>query len=123
MLIAEQLQQKTRMAVIINLAAGTDTQHEVPPQLAELLDSVGIDAQILLARSGAELLSLARRAVRDGPQTIVAGGGDGTISAVAALVAGTDKTLGVLPLGTLNHFAKDLRIPLDLAAAVRNLAE
>src|SRR5205085_5858695 len=92
-------------------------------QLADLFKSAGLDARIHVARSGAELLRLARHAARGGAQVVVAGGGDGTVSAVAAAVAGTDKTLGVLPLGTLNHFAKDLHIPLDLAAAVRNLVE
>ena len=111
------------MDVIVNACAGTDDKRGVPAQLAELFEAVGVDAHILVARSGAELLRLGHRALRDGAQTIVAGGGDGTISTIASLVAGTDKTLGVLPLGTLNHFAKDLHIPLDFAAAVRNLAE
>jgi diacylglycerol kinase family enzyme len=51
----------------------------------------------------------------------VAGGGDGTVSSVASVVARAGATLGVLPLGTLNHFAKDMRLPLDLEGAVRNL--
>ena len=61
----------------------------------------------------------ARRAAVDGCARVVAGGGDGTISTVAALLAGTDKALAVLPLGTLNHFAKDLGLPLELEAAAR----
>ncbi len=56
-------------------------------------------------------------------RAIGAGGGDGTISTVAARLVGTDKALGVLPLGTLNHFAKDLRIPLGLEEAARNVCE
>ena len=51
----------------------------------------------------------------------MAGGGDGTVSAVAGKLAGTSIKLGVLPMGTLNHFAKDAGIPLNLEAAVRNL--
>ncbi|HEY8459819.1 MAG TPA: diacylglycerol kinase family protein, partial [Blastocatellia bacterium] len=49
---------------------------------------------------------------------IAAGGGDGTISTVANQLVGTDVALGILPFGTLNHFAKDLRIPLDPREAV-----
>ena len=52
---------------------------------------------------------------------IVAAGGDGTVSAVAANVAGTGIPLGVLPLGTLNHFARDLGLPFDVEEAVRVL--
>ena len=60
-------------------------------------------------------------ALAEGDQPIVAGGGDGTINAVAGILAGTDTAVGVLPMGTLNHFAKDAGIPLQLQAAVRNL--
>jgi diacylglycerol kinase family enzyme len=60
---------------------------------------------------------------REGERAVVAAGGDGTIRAVAAGLAGTDSALGVIPLGTLNHFAKDLEIPVEMEAAVRNLAE
>lgn len=51
---------------------------------------------------------------------LIAAGGDGTASAVAAAAVGCGKTLGVIPSGTLNHFARDLEIPLELdkAAAV-----
>ncbi|WPL16068.1 putative lipid kinase [Thiorhodovibrio winogradskyi] len=45
---------------------------------------------------------------------LVAAGGDGTLSAVAKSLAGSEKTLGLLPLGTLKHFAIELGMPLDL---------
>jgi diacylglycerol kinase family enzyme len=64
---------------------------------------------------------MAKNAARGDSQTIVAGGGDGTISAIAAELVDTDKTLGVLPLGTLNHFAKDLNIPLDVKEAAQTI--
>src|SRR5689334_13890599 len=66
---------------------------------------------------GVRLAQAARVAVRHGSSIVVAGGGDGTVSAVASVLAGTSSRLGVLPLGTLNHFAKDLGIPLALDAA------
>ena len=53
---------------------------------------------------------------------VVAGGGDGTVNAVASELVGSDTALGILPLGTLNHFARDAGIPLALDEAVRVIA-
>ncbi|MGI8545481.1 MAG: diacylglycerol/lipid kinase family protein, partial [Aridibacter sp.] len=61
--------------------------------------------------------------VKSDTEIIVAGGGDGTINAVVSKIIGSEKTLGVLPLGTLNHFSKDLKIPQGLPEAVRVIAE
>ena len=79
-------------------------------------------ADVHLAASGADMVHHARAALEGGVRTVVAGGGDGTINAVASVVAGSGASLGVLPLGTLNHFAKDLRIPLALERAVAVIA-
>ena len=54
---------------------------------------------------------------------VVIAGGDGSVSAAAGALAGSRTPLGVLPLGTLNHFAIDLGIPTDLEAAVGVLAQ
>ena len=63
-----------------------------------------------------------RRPGRD-PDLLIAGGGDGTISAAARLLAHRDMALGLLPLGTTNNFARTLGIPLDLDAAVAMLTD
>ena len=54
---------------------------------------------------------------------LVVGGGDGTVRTVAAILAGSGIPLGILPLGTLNHFAKDLGIPLELDSAAAVIAK
>jgi YegS/Rv2252/BmrU family lipid kinase len=111
------------MVVLINPSAGkaASTASRLETQIAELFAALGETPRIVQPHSGSELASLAREVARGSDHTIVAGGGDGTISTVAGELAGTEKTLGVLPIGTLNHFAKDLRIPLELAAAVRTV--
>jgi diacylglycerol kinase family enzyme len=75
----------------------------------------------LVASSGEDIVDLARRAAAGEAGPVVAAGGDGTINAVASVLIDTDRTLGVLPLGTLNHFAKDLNIPLAVGDAVRTI--
>ncbi|HEV8177933.1 MAG TPA: diacylglycerol kinase family protein, partial [Gemmatimonadales bacterium] len=74
---------------------------------------------VTLAKGGTEISAAIRRAVEEGCEALVVGGGDGTINSGASAVVGREIPLGVLPLGTLNHFAKDLGIPLDLEEAAR----
>src|SRR5215204_5137087 len=106
--------------VIINAGSGGVTE-ETAVSLREQFVAAGVAANVQLARSGREILQRAKNAV-DVADTIVAGGGDGTVSAVAAEVAKAGKTLGVLPLGTLNNFSKDLAIPQTLPEAVETIA-
>ena len=64
-------------------------------------------------------LDLPALAASDPPATVwVAAGGDGTINCIAHAIGGTGRLMGVLPVGTLNHFAQDLKIPLGLSEAV-----
>jgi len=114
----------SELEVIINGAAGTALgQGDAGRAAAEAFAACGAGVRISVARGGEELEELARRALSNGARALVAGGGDGTVSALASLVAGTGRALGVLPLGTLNHFAKDLRIPLELGEAARTVCE
>lgn len=107
--------------IIISAGAGPGDNHKAAERLAAIFKESAIDADISIVETGAEVDELARDAAGGRYKTIVAAGGDGTISSVAAAIIDTDKTLGVLPLGTLNHFAQDLRIPLDLEAAARTI--
>jgi diacylglycerol kinase family enzyme len=113
------MSQARSTKVIINARSGFSDKEEVRRQLSEVFSASGVTANISLARDGAEVTELARTAARDDWSMIVAGGGDGTINAVASAVTGTGKVLGILPLGTLNHFARDLKIPNDLEAAAQ----
>lgn len=81
----------------------------------------GLQAHIVVTSSADKLSPLAARAANENDHRVVAGGGDGTVNAVAGVLVGSDTALGILPMGTLNHFAKDVGIPIDLEAAVRNV--
>jgi diacylglycerol kinase family enzyme len=109
--------------VIINAAAGGGREDEAARAVEAAFAACGVEAHVSLARSGEEMTKLVERALTNGARAIVAGGGDGTVSSIAGALAGTDRPLGVLPLGTLNHFAKDLSIPLGLEEAARNICE
>lgn len=86
--------------------------------MRELFAGHGIRAEVTIAHSGEQIASAARSAREHGAPVVVAGGGDGTINAVAAELVDSDTALGILPLGTLNHFARDAGIPLALDEAV-----
>ena len=107
-----------RFTVLLNAASGSGGAPEAARQVEQQLEEAGHTAEVHLSRSGTELETLARKAAKDRADAVLAGGGDGTINTVAGVLADTDVPLGVLPLGTLNHFAKDLGIPLALADAV-----
>lgn len=84
-------------------------------------EGTGRDAHVV-PLDGGDPREAALEALKSKPPVLVAAGGDGTISAVADVVRGTGTALGILPVGTLNHFAKDLRLPLDPAEAARVIA-
>jgi diacylglycerol kinase family enzyme len=86
-------------------------------KITEAFRSSDLEPKIIMVEK--EMTRGAAIAVRDGHRLIVAGGGDGTISSVASALVHTEAALGILPLGTFNHFARDLGIPLDVEAAVR----
>ena len=94
----------------------------MPSTLAELFSAAGLLLRLVSFRSGAEVVDAVRGAAEAGDDAVVAAGGDGTVSSVASALVGLDMPIGVLPLGTLNHFAKDLGLPLDLGDAVKTIA-
>ena len=112
-----------KIAVIINAGSGTKSDDDaLVKRIEDEFAALGLEAKGYCARTGDELIKLAAELSRSDAEIIVAGGGDGTISAVAAEVIKANKTLGVLPLGTLNHFSKDLNIPQTLPEAVKLIA-
>ena len=105
--------------ILLNRAGGSADRSSAVEQA---LRSAGVEGrpQWLDAH---ELADAAEAAVAEGAELLVAGGGDGTISMIAGALAGTDVRLGILPLGTLNHFARDLRIPMRLEDAATLIAQ
>ncbi len=118
-----------RAVVLINAAAGTAADRGVADLRAEVetaFAAAGVAVELRLV-AGGDLEREATRAVeeiRSGRyDAVIAGGGDGSLNAVAGRLVGTQIPFGVLPLGTLNHFCRDLGIPADLAGAISVIAE
>jgi diacylglycerol kinase family enzyme len=111
------------IAVVLNSSSGHGTAEKVADRLKEIFAAAGREARITLAGGGSEIDAAMQRVLQEECETLVVGGGDGTINSGAYAVAGRNIPLGILPLGTLNHFAKDVGIPLDLDEAVKVVLE
>ena len=111
------------LTIILNALSGTDAKNGFQHRLTDLFAGKGVSAQIIVADKGADIAHLARQALVERKGPIVAGGGDGTVNAVASALVDTERPMGVLPVGTLNHFAKDLGLPLSLEDAAQTLID
>ena len=90
--------------------------------VAELFAAHGVQLTIFELHEGNSLRGLAEDAVHQSYDVIVAAGGDGTINAVASVLVGHNIVkLGIIPRGTLNHFARALEIPTDMEKAVETI--
>jgi diacylglycerol kinase family enzyme len=103
--------------VLLNGAAGSTTDTSVQEVEAAF---ARYQASAQITTVAGDLAEAAREATRDpNCRVLVAMGGDGTVAAVAAVAMETHKTLGIIPGGTLNHFARDLNLPSDLTEAIK----
>lgn len=101
----------------MNAAAGSirDAADERARAIREAFAAAGVEPEI--HRIEPDRLATRVREIAASVDVVIAAGGDGTVSSIAGALAGGDVPLAVLPLGTLNHFARDLGMPEDLAEA------
>jgi diacylglycerol kinase family enzyme len=111
-----------QVLAVVNLRSGHLSPQQKLDELGDALAQHGLNAEIWPLNGGAQVADAVAQGVRQGYGTIVVGGGDGTLSAGAACLAGSDCPMGVLPMGTFNYFARSLGIPADIKAAVNVLA-
>ncbi|GAA3276254.1 lipid kinase [Paenarthrobacter aurescens] len=110
------------IAVVIN--AGSRKGSAARELVVQSLGKAGLPVSAMYTvDGGGDLNRTLERALAEGHDLVVVGGGDGTVASAAGLVAGTDVALGVLPLGTANDLARTLDIPKDLGEACKALAE
>jgi diacylglycerol kinase family enzyme len=116
--------RKTDVAipVILNKSSGSEDE-KAEERLRAAFEKADARADFQRADSGEDVVRFAKKAAAGKSDVVAVGGGDGTIGAVASVLCGDGKALGLLPLGTFNHFAKDLGIPLGVDEAVRTIVD
>ncbi len=113
-----------KLLVLLNSFAGTlanSATKDEPERIHRGFEAAGHEVEVRDVE-GAKLEEEAKAALESDVDVIIAGGGDGTLNTIANVVAGSGKGYGVLPLGTHNHFAKDLGTPLELEPAIEALS-
>lgn len=108
-----------QIEVVINCGAGSvdgDATDVERGRVVQAFAPLGIEPHVRAVGGMAVGLSV-RMAADRGADVVVVAGGDGTLGTAADALSGTGIPLGILPMGTFNHFAKDLGIPIDLARA------
>jgi diacylglycerol kinase family enzyme len=112
-----------KIRVIVNRSGGTlKGSEDEEARIAAAFAAAGADADIRMTNSADLFEAMKEAATAPGLDAVVAGGGDGTLSCAAGHLADTGRALGVLPLGTLNHLARDAGIPASIEAAATVIA-
>ncbi len=113
-----------RVLVLANPKSGVPRSFATMRQaLDKTWDRPGVELFYQFSGSKDDGIAKARRAVESGIDTILVSGGDGTVSTIGRVLVGTPVSLGVIPTGSGNGFARHFGIPLSIDRAVRALFE
>jgi diacylglycerol kinase family enzyme len=112
---------KRPVVVLWNSASGWQDDRREAARVKQTVTESGVPLRFERMGKGSDIAARSRKLARGEPKVLVAAGGDGTINAVAHAVVNTHHALGVIPAGTLNHFARDLAIPLNVEDAAQSL--
>lgn len=113
-----------KVRVIVNCHGGTRIGggEKASEAISDAFGRLGVEAEMALHAPDAIAKAFAEAAAAPKLDAVVAAGGDGTVSCAAAALAGGSRPLGIIPLGTLNHLARDAGIPFALEAAAEVVA-
>jgi methylglyoxal synthase len=118
--IVAMLRQTRVACLIFNPASGQGDREQDLLLIQQLLEpQIWLNIQLTTPEVGA--MQLAKEAIAQGAELIIASGGDGTVSAVAESAIGTGIPLGVIPRGTANAFAVSLGIPTNIRGACETI--
>src|SRR5438477_10369221 len=105
------------VTLLVNPTAGKGRALQLAGPVADRLRRAGLVVHQLSGADADEAASLARDAVKEGTDALVAFGGDGMANLAIQAVVGTDTPMGIIPTGTGNDLARAVRIPLEPFAA------
>src|SRR5437764_1540387 len=116
--------------LIFNPTSGTSTMalnqrsaEQNQTTILATLHSYGIEPEVWYTTEEDPGNGLAKRAAEEGADVVIAAGGDGTVHAVACGLIGTNSTLGIIPVGTMNNIAHSLTIPENISEACEIIAK
>lgn len=112
---------RARVCVILNEGSGQKRGGEIATALQKALAPAAAGFDLRRTGKGRDLAGMARKAVAEKFDLIIAAGGDGTQSAVAAAVAGSDTVMAVIPGGTFNYFARQLGVGDTIEDAIATI--
>ncbi|HMM17206.1 MAG TPA: diacylglycerol kinase family lipid kinase [Petrimonas sp.] len=115
--------EKTRVCVIINPVSGTESKKNIPEEVASAFDQTQFDVIIRITGYPGHATEIAKQAVKNKFAYVLTVGGDGTVNEVAKALVNTDTVLGIIPFGSGNGLARDLRISIDSEKAIQTILE
>lgn len=107
-----------RLMLIINPISGTGTKKGVAGMVEQRFSALGFDVDVRITGGRGDATRLAREAVDNGYNGVLACGGDGTVNETATALCGSSTALGILPAGSGNGLARHLGIPVDVESAM-----
>lgn len=114
---------KKTIYIVINPVSGTGSKWDIPQEIASILSPYKFDTHILITGYAGHGYEIAKKAVEDKVDYVIAVGGDGTVNEVARALVNTDTVLGIIPLGSGNGLGRDLNIPTNVKKALNVIAE
>jgi YegS/Rv2252/BmrU family lipid kinase len=112
---------RKHILAIINPVSGTGGKDKIPRLIETVVNHDKNDVSIIMSEYAGHARELAKQAVEDNFDVVVAIGGDGTVNEVGSSVCGTDTALAIVPCGSGNGLARHLRIPMNASRALQLL--
>jgi YegS/Rv2252/BmrU family lipid kinase len=112
-----------KIYVIINPISGVNSKEQLPSLLDQYFLPDKYEKEVFYTAYHGHAVEYARHAVEHQADYVIAVGGDGTVNEVAKTLIHSPVTLGIIPMGSGNGLARDLRLPMDVRKAMEVIVE